>query len=72
MKIGEASTRFNHLEAALDATQLSKQNAETEAALAKEKFEALKSDVKRIEIMVRLNLVLVLCRGHKVHIRISC
>ncbi|KAF8095635.1 hypothetical protein N665_0328s0014 [Sinapis alba] len=54
MKIGEASTRFNHLEAALDATQLSKQNAETEAALAKEKFEALKSDVKRIEIMLAL------------------
>lgn len=57
MKIGEASTRFNQLEAALDATQLGKQNAETEAALAKEKFEALKSDVKRIEAMVRLNFV---------------
>ncbi|KAF2573906.1 hypothetical protein F2Q70_00003664 [Brassica cretica] len=52
MKIGEASTRFNQLEAALDATQLGKQNAETEAALAKEKFEALKSDVKRIEAML--------------------
>lgn len=54
MKIGEASTRFNQLEAALDATQLGKQNAETEAALAKEKFEALKSDVKRIEAMLAL------------------
>lgn len=54
MKIGEASTRFNQLEAALDATQLGKQNAETEAALAKEKFVALKSDVKRIEAMLAL------------------
>lgn len=54
MKIGEASTHFNQLEAALDATQLGKQNAETEAALAKEKFEALKSDVKRIEVMLAL------------------
>ncbi|KAJ0236930.1 Mitotic spindle checkpoint protein MAD1 [Hirschfeldia incana] len=54
MKIGEASTRFNQLEAALDATQLGKQNAETEAALAKEKLEALKSDVKRIEVMLAL------------------
>lgn len=54
MKIGEASTRFNQLEAALDATQLGKQNAEIEAALAKEKFVALKSDVKRIEAMLAL------------------
>ncbi|CAH8355932.1 unnamed protein product [Eruca vesicaria subsp. sativa] len=54
MKIGEASTRFNQLEVALDAAQLGKQNAETEAALAKEKSEALKSDVKRIEVMLAL------------------
>ncbi|ESQ43676.1 hypothetical protein EUTSA_v10012797mg [Eutrema salsugineum] len=54
MKIGEASTRFNQLGAALDATQLDRQNAETEAALAKEKYEALKSDVKRIEAMLSL------------------
>uniref|UniRef100_A0A1J3CZL1 Mitotic spindle checkpoint protein MAD1 n=1 Tax=Noccaea caerulescens TaxID=107243 RepID=A0A1J3CZL1_NOCCA len=54
MKIGEASTRFNQLEAALDATQLERQNAETEAASAKEKCEALKSDVKRIEVMLSL------------------
>lgn len=57
MKIGEASTRFKQLEVTLDATQLSRQNAENEAALAKEKSEALKSDVKRIEVMVRLNFV---------------
>lgn len=57
IKIGEASTRSKQLEVALDATQLGRQNAETEAALAKEKSEALKSDVKRIEVMVRLNLV---------------
>lgn len=57
MKIGEASTRCKQLEVALDATQLDKQNAETEAALAKEKSEALKTDVKRIEVMVRLKIV---------------
>ncbi|KAL1198564.1 Mitotic spindle checkpoint protein MAD1 [Cardamine amara subsp. amara] len=54
VKIGEASTHCKQLEVALDATQLGKQNAETEAALAKEKFEALKTDVKRIEVMLSL------------------
>ncbi|VVB15495.1 unnamed protein product [Arabis nemorensis] len=54
VKIGEASTRSKQLEVALDATQLGRQNAETEAALAKEKSEALKSDVKRIEVMLSL------------------
>ncbi|CAN8253559.1 unnamed protein product [Cochlearia groenlandica] len=54
MKIGEASTRFKQLEVALDATQLSKQNAETEAALAREKSEALKSDLKRIEVLLSM------------------
>ncbi|CAH2070357.1 unnamed protein product [Thlaspi arvense] len=54
MKIGEVSTRFNQLQAALDAAQLGRQNAETEAALAKEKSEALKSDMKRTEVMLSL------------------
>ncbi|XP_010442462.1 PREDICTED: mitotic spindle checkpoint protein MAD1-like isoform X1 [Camelina sativa] len=54
LKIGEASTRFKQLEVALEATQLGRQNAETEAALAKEKSEALKTDVKRIEVMLSL------------------
>ncbi|EOA12975.1 hypothetical protein CARUB_v10025964mg [Capsella rubella] len=54
MKIGEASTRFKQLEVALEAAQLGRQNAETEAASAKEKSEALKTDVKRIEVMLSL------------------
>lgn len=57
MKIAEASTRLKQLEEALEATQLGRQNAETEAALAKEKSEALKTDVKRIEVLVRLKIV---------------
>lgn len=57
MKIGEASTRLKQLEVALEATQLGRQNAEIEAALAKEKSDALKTDVKRIEVMVRLKIV---------------
>lgn len=57
MKIGEASTRIKHLEETLEATQLGRQNAVTEAALAKEKSEALKTDVKRTEVMVRLKIV---------------
>ncbi|XP_010529945.1 PREDICTED: mitotic spindle checkpoint protein MAD1 [Tarenaya hassleriana] len=54
LKIGEANARVKQLEVALDAAQLSRQNAETEAALAKEKSEALKSDVKRIEVMLSM------------------
>ncbi|KAG7533624.1 Spindle assembly checkpoint component Mad1 [Arabidopsis thaliana x Arabidopsis arenosa] len=54
MKIGEASTRIKQLEETLEATQLGRQNAVTEAALAKEKSEALKTDVKRIEVMLTL------------------
>ncbi|KFK26618.1 hypothetical protein AALP_AA8G272100 [Arabis alpina] len=53
-KIGEVSTRCKQLEVALDATQRGRQNAETEAALAKEKSEAIKSDVRRIEVMLSL------------------
>jgi len=57
MKIGEASTRIKQLEETLEAIQLGRQNAVSEAALAKEKSEALKTDVKRIEVMVSLKIV---------------
>jgi mitotic spindle assembly checkpoint protein MAD1 len=44
------------MEVALETAQLGKQNAETEAALAKEKAEALKLEVKQIELMVSISL----------------
>lgn len=52
MKLGEANAQLKQMEVALDAAQLGKQSAETEAALVKEKEEVSKSEVKRIESMV--------------------
>lgn len=51
-KEGEGAARLKQLEVALDAAEIGKQNAETEAALAKEKVEVLKSEIKRVELMV--------------------
>ena len=48
--LNEASTYSGCV--ALDAALSEKQNAEIEAALAKEKAEVSKSEVKRIELMV--------------------
>ncbi|KAH9684505.1 mitotic spindle checkpoint protein MAD1 [Citrus sinensis] len=52
MKLGEANAQLKQMEVALDAAQLGKQSAETEAALVKEKEEVSKSEVKRIESML--------------------
>lgn len=52
MKLGEANAQLKQIEVALDAAQLGKQSAETEAALVKEKEEVSKSEVKRIELML--------------------
>lgn len=52
MKVGEANARLKQLEVAFDSAQIDKQNAETEAALAKERAEISKSEVKQIELMV--------------------
>jgi mitotic spindle assembly checkpoint protein MAD1 len=56
MKAGEANAHFKQMEVALETAQLGKQNAEAEAALAKEKAEALKLEVKQIELMVSISL----------------
>lgn len=53
-KEGEGTARLKQLEVALDAALIGKQNAETEAVLAKERAEVLKSEIKRIELMVSL------------------
>ncbi|XP_011028407.1 PREDICTED: mitotic spindle checkpoint protein MAD1 isoform X3 [Populus euphratica] len=54
MKIGEVNALLKQMEVALDTAQLGKQNAETEAALAKEKAEALTLEVKEIELMLSM------------------
>ncbi|KAL0013020.1 hypothetical protein SO802_000089 [Lithocarpus litseifolius] len=54
MKVGDANARLKQLEVALDAALSEKQNAETEAALVKEKAAVSKSEVKRIELMLSM------------------
>ncbi|KAL9353701.1 hypothetical protein Peur_051671 [Populus x canadensis] len=54
MKVGEANALLKQMEVALDTAQLGKQNAETEAALAKEMAKALKLEVKEIELMLSM------------------
>ncbi|KAF4356869.1 hypothetical protein F8388_018549 [Cannabis sativa] len=54
MKVGEANARLKQLEVALDSAQIDKQNAEAEAALAKEKAEFSKSELKQIEKMLSM------------------
>lgn len=51
-KEGDGTAHLKQLEVALDAAEFKKQNAETEAALSKEKAEVLKSEIKQIELMV--------------------
>ncbi|KAI5593082.1 hypothetical protein BDE02_04G195700 [Populus trichocarpa] len=54
MKVVEANALLKQMEVALDTAQLGKQNAETEAALTKEMAEALKLEVKEIELMLSM------------------
>ena len=58
-KEGEITARLKQMEVALDAAEIGKQNVEAEAALAKDKAEVLKSEIKRIELMVSV-VVMVL------------
>lgn len=52
MKAGEISARLKQTEMALVSAEQGKQEAETEAALARERAELSKLEVKRIELMV--------------------
>ncbi|GLU06056.1 hypothetical protein SLE2022_231200 [Rubroshorea leprosula] len=54
MKVGKANACLKQMDVSLDAAQLGKQNAEAEAALAKEKAEVSKSEIKRIELMLSM------------------
>ncbi|KAJ1400411.1 Spindle assembly checkpoint component Mad1 [Sesbania bispinosa] len=51
-KEGEGTAHLKQMAVALDAAEFGKQNAETEAALAKEKAEVLKSEIKQMELML--------------------
>ncbi|RVW44362.1 LINE-1 retrotransposable element ORF2 protein [Vitis vinifera] len=63
MKLGEANARLKQMEVSLDAAEHAKQNAETEAASAKESSEVSKSEVKRIELMARSASVGIFLEG---------
>lgn len=51
-KAGEAQAKMKEIQVALDAAILDKQNAESEAAMEKEKGESRKTEIKRLESMV--------------------
>lgn len=52
MKMGEMSANLKQLQVALEVAELGKQNAETEARLAKEKADKLMLEVKQLESVV--------------------
>lgn len=52
MKAGELSARVKELEVSLEMAELSKQNAEKDCALAKEKAESSALEVKHLELML--------------------
>ncbi|KAK3037756.1 hypothetical protein RJ639_031127 [Escallonia herrerae] len=52
LKVGEANSRLKQIEIALDAAELGKRNAVSEAALANEKAELSKLETRRIELML--------------------
>ncbi|KAE8648888.1 mitotic spindle checkpoint protein MAD1 isoform X1 [Cucumis sativus] len=52
IKMGEVNARLKQLEVALDAAQIDKQKAESEATLVEEKIEALKLEVKQNELLL--------------------
>ncbi|CAO2172257.1 unnamed protein product [Urochloa humidicola] len=51
-KVGEVTSRLKELEVALEFANLSKQRAEGEATLAKERAESAAKEVKRLELML--------------------
>lgn len=51
-EVGEVTSRLKELEVSLEYADLSKQQAEGEAALAKERAASATREVKRLELMV--------------------
>lgn len=54
LKVGEINASLKELEVALELSDLSRQDAEKESVLAKEKAENLLLEVKRLEQMVNI------------------
>nr|DAD38862.1 TPA_asm: hypothetical protein HUJ06_013184 [Nelumbo nucifera] len=52
MKVGEFNARWKQMEVVLEAADLGKQNAESEAILAKQKADELVSEIKRLELVL--------------------
>ncbi|KAL8487258.1 hypothetical protein ACS0TY_023798 [Phlomoides rotata] len=52
MKAGEAQANMRKVQEALDTAVLDKQNAETVAAMLKEKAESYQAEIKRMELML--------------------
>ncbi|KAB5574498.1 hypothetical protein DKX38_001692 [Salix brachista] len=67
MNVGETNAHLKQMEVALDTAQFSKQNAETEYALTKEMAEALKLEVKQIELMGYGYKPMLLCELEENH-----
>lgn len=61
MKAGEAQARMTQIQVALDSAMLSKQNAETDAAMFKVKAESYKAEIKRLESAVSKFVAFLLC-----------
>ncbi|CAA0824809.1 Mitotic spindle checkpoint protein MAD1 [Striga hermonthica] len=54
MRAGEAQACAKELQVAIDSAVLSKQNAETEATMLKEKAESYKAEIKRLELKLSM------------------
>lgn len=54
MKLGEVTAQLKELEVALDSAKLSRQQAETECTLAKQKAEESSLEAKRLKLMVSI------------------
>lgn len=57
-KLGEANARLKQLEVALEGAQLDRKNVESETALAKEKEESFKLDIKELNLKVGIIAIL--------------
>jgi mitotic spindle assembly checkpoint protein MAD1 len=51
-KLGEVTSRLKELEVTLEFAEISKQRAEGEATLAKERAESASREMKRLELLV--------------------
>ncbi|KAK4766373.1 hypothetical protein SAY87_008015 [Trapa incisa] len=53
-KLGESNARLKQMEVALDGAQLSKQSAEADAALVRDKSKGIEEEVKQLQLMISM------------------